>query len=359
MTVDDRRDILVLGAGIVGAACAYHLAARGHRVRVLEADGPCAGATGACNGGLSYLGKTGADLEAAKDSLARYRELSKTLGRPVRIDQGRDVILLGKSEEDEGLLSSLVRTTRDAGLDAKLLQGDALRTYLPAAKRSVRAAAVASGGGQGVADPFSVTYAYLAAARTRGATLVRTRVRSLDVAGGVLRGVWTDQGPVAADAVVNCLGTEADAIWRDQGIDFGVVPVKGVVLVSDAWPRLFPGNLLNADFMKDDPPPVSLAIEQTISGNVLIGASKIAHDDTQDVPLHLLCRILDNARTYVQGLERLTIIRAFAGIRPHRDAGPFVDRTPLDGVFAAVGFGGTGITLAPWAGARMARLMEE
>ena len=354
-----RKKILVLGAGIVGAAVSYNLSKAGYEVTVIEKDGPCAGASGACNGGISYFGKTGITLDWGVEGLKLYQTLSQELGSVVEIDQSRDVILLGKDEEDERLLETLVQASLDKGLPADILKGAALKEYLPMVRDEVRLAAVAPGGLQGIISPFSVTFAYLDAAKALGTAYVQAEVEELYLEAGECKGVVASGEIIRADAVVNCLGHATDRIWKHQGIDLEVLPVKGVVLVSEPYPTLFPGNLLNADFMKKKPPVVSLALEQTLDGNLLIGACKIRGDESLEVPADIPGRIVKNAMTYVDGLEDLSIIRSFAGLRPQRDAGPFIGRTDLPGVYAATGFGGSGITLAPYAGVRIAEIIKE
>jgi sarcosine oxidase subunit beta len=357
--INENKKILVLGAGIVGAAVSYYLSKAGYEVTVVEKDGPCAGASGACNGGISYFGKTGTTLDWAVESLKIYQNLSKELGSQVEIDQSRDVILLGKDEEDERLLETLVLAAHEKGLPAEILRGASLKNYLPNLTDDVRLAAVTPGGLQGIVSPFSVAYAYLDAAKVLGASYLQAEVKELYMESGQMKGVVAAGQVIKADAVVNCLGFAADKVWKNQGIDFKIVPVKGVVLVSEPYPKLFPGNLLNADFMKKNPPEVSLAVEQTMDGNLLIGACKLRGEDTIEIPADMPGRIVRNAMTYVEGLEGLSIIRSFSGIRPQRDAGAFIGRTSLEGVYGAVGFGGSGITLAPYAGARIAEIIKE
>ncbi len=359
MSKKRNKKILVLGAGIVGASVAYNLSKAGYAVNIVEKESPCAGASGACNGGVSYLGKTDTALDIALQSLKLYQGLSEELQRKVEIDQTRDVILLGRDEEDERLLEILVEAALDKGLAASIKKKSELKAYLPMVKDTVRLAAVAPGGLQGIVSPFSVTYAYLDAAKALGATYTKAEVLELHVVAGDLKGVVTTEGILEADAVVNCLGYAADQIWKKQNINLGLVPVKGVVLVTEPYPKLFPGNLLNADFMKKNPPEISLAVEQTLDGNLLIGACKLREDSTTEVSADLPGRIVQNAMSYVNGLEELSIIRSFSGIRPQRDEGAYIDGTSMQGVYAAVGFGGAGITLAPYAGVRITEIIKE
>ncbi len=354
---DQHFDILVLGAGIVGAAVSFYLSKLGYKVAIIERDGPCAGATGACNGGISYLGKRAMELSQTLESLQLYQDLSKELGYPVELDQTRDMVLLGKGEEDLEDLEILIAEAKAQGQEARLLSRKKLLAYLPQASPLVSYAAVSPGGLQGVANPFSVTYAYLGAASDYGAQYRQADVQSLWMEAGRVRGVVTDQGEIEGDIVVNALGVDADRIWEMEQIDSGMVPQKGIVLVSEAYPRMFPGNLLNAAFMKKNPPEISLAIEQTLSGQLLLGAAKLINQPGKDMPPGIMEKIAMHAMSYVAGLEEVNIIRAYTGLRPTRSEGHWLGETKIRNVFAALGFGGSGITLAPYAGKKLAQII--
>lgn len=74
-----RADVIVIGAGIVGAACAAELAARGLDVEVLDAGGIGGGATAAGMGHLVVMNDTPAELALSRRSLARWRALAPQL----------------------------------------------------------------------------------------------------------------------------------------------------------------------------------------------------------------------------------------------------------------------------------------
>ena len=353
-------DVVVVGAGIVGAAVARELTRRSLRVGIVERDRPCAGASGACNGGISYLGKTGEDLTRTVESLRLYRQLAGELGLGDAIDQSRPMILLGKTEEDRNLLQERVNACHQAGLDATFLVKDDLHRLVPALDPSVCWGAVAFGDLQGVVNPFRVTFGLLEDALKRGAELLSGEVCGWLLQGERVLGVRTGGESYGADAVVNCAGDRADDVWRELGIHMGIEPVQGVVLVTDRYPKRFPGSLMNVEFLRNNPPEVSLAIEQTLEGNILIGASKIRNRPERIVDRGIGERIAAYASGYVRGLEDLQVIRSYAGHRATREGGAFVGQIPsVEGLYGAVGFGGGGITLAPWAGQVMGDIFEQ
>jgi glycine/D-amino acid oxidase-like deaminating enzyme len=102
-------DVAVLGAGIVGASAAWHLARRGMRVVVIDASGPAAAASGASDGAVSVASKKpGVMARLANRSLAYTRRLAEA-GGPLRgVFGDRPSYYLATSPAEEQALGDLV-----------------------------------------------------------------------------------------------------------------------------------------------------------------------------------------------------------------------------------------------------------
>jgi len=347
----EKYDVLVAGAGIAGVSAAYYLAREGLKVCLVEQEAPCAGATGACNGALSYLGKSGYELQAAAAALPLYRELGETLNLTEAMDMERDVFFLGITEEDRAILETMVSDARACGLPASMLTAREVSARITGLHPQVRFAAWAPGGLQGVVDPFRVTLRLMDSFRERGGTFRRARVDQLEMQGNRFVAAHTGTGRIPAESFVNCAGIGVDRLWPRKDMGLGIFVQKGTVLVTQPVPGLYPGNILNGDFMKKDPPVITLAVEQSLTGNLLIGAAKERDVLTREVSREIVTGIADNLGRYLTGLEDLTVIRAYAGHRATRPEGYFAGRIPgTQNVFALAGFGSGGITLAPAAG---------
>lgn len=347
----EKYDVLVAGAGIAGVSAAYYLAREGLKVCLAEGDSPCAGATGACNGALSYLGKSGYELQAAAAALPMYRELGVTLHLQGAMDMEREVFFLGITGEDRTILETMVAGARECGLPASMLTAREVSARIPGLHPQVRFAAWSPGGMQGVVDPFRVTLGLLEAFREMGGTYRTARVEGLEMTGDSFVAAHTSAGRIPAESFVNCTGIRVDGLWPREAMGLGIFVQKGTVLVTQPVPDLYPGNILNGDFMKKDPPVITLAVEQSLTGNLLIGAAKERDVLTREVSREIVTGIADNLGRYLTGLEELTVIRAYAGHRATRPEGYFAGRIPeTQNLFALAGFGSGGITLGPAAG---------
>src|SRR5690606_14665402 len=134
---------IVIGAGIIGASTGYYLAKKGLRVAIVEKSHPASGASGACNGGLSYFGKKGKVLNDAYESLVMYQGLAKELNFPIQICQDEIFIQLAVTEEDVVSLEKCVEECVQVGLEARMVGKSKLQNLIPGLSSKPIAAAVA------------------------------------------------------------------------------------------------------------------------------------------------------------------------------------------------------------------------
>lgn len=120
----ETYDVGIVGAGIHGAAAAYHLAERGVRVAVLEKTSPAGGPTGASSAICRAYYTNDFLACCARDSIAmfeRFEDLTGTDAGFVRTG----LLFLHPPEDAEGVRASVVRLN-ELGIDSVVLEGDAL-----------------------------------------------------------------------------------------------------------------------------------------------------------------------------------------------------------------------------------------
>lgn len=354
-----KFDAVVIGAGIIGASCAYYLARDGLKVAVVDKKYPAAGASGACNGGLSYLGKKGKLLEMAYQSLKLYSKLERELNSSVGADLNKYIALVSDAEEDAHFLVESVNTCREYGLEDEVVSGKMLQEIVPGLSNRVEVAAIAKGGLQGAVNPFKVCHAYLLRFQEMGGKLFRYHdVKKILVEGGKVKGVMGENFTFSSPVVVNCAGYEAPSLWAELGVKLNLEVCKGTVLVTERYSQRIPANILSIDFFKPDRPKVALAVEQTADGNILIGSSAEPGVSNREIDYELLSRLARGAIEYFPDLKHLHVLRCFTGLRPVMNDGPYVGRiNGIEGMYAAVGHGGSGVTLAPWSGRQIRNLV--
>jgi glycine/D-amino acid oxidase-like deaminating enzyme len=335
-------DVIVVGAGIVGAACAAELATRGMSVEVIDAAGVGGGATAAGMGHVVVMNDSPAEL-----ALSRYsRELWLELAPQLRT---RDAFVrcgtLWVAQDDIELEAA--KSMHDAfahrRVRAEMLDTRALRAAEPALAHSLR-------GGLLVEDD-SIVYAPAAsewlltqspqASRIRlllGKTVTRVEPGRVTLADGEHR---------VADHVVVANGLAAGALLPDVPL----VPKKGHLLITDRYPGLVRHQLLELGYIKSahhaSGTSVAFNVQARPTGQLLIGSSR--QFDTVDpaVELDVMARMLRRAAHYLPTLPTLNGIRAWTGFRA---ASP--DGLPLIGsagvaagnIWMAVGHEGLGVT---------------
>lgn len=231
----ERYDVAVVGAGIVGAACAYELAAAGRRVVVLERrEAPATGSTGLSAAGVRVQFVEPANVALSLHSIRVYADFAARVGghsgyRPVGY-----LLLVGEDGWAEHLAG--VEVQRSLGAPVEVL--DVERAAARVGGLAVDGLAGATFGPiDGVVDPHGITVGYLDAARRAGAALrLRTAVtgftRSTDGWRVALARDDGSQDRLDADVVVNAAGPWAGGVAALAGLDVPVVPMRRMVFMT-------------------------------------------------------------------------------------------------------------------------------
>lgn len=230
-------DVVVVGAGIVGASVAYHVARRGAAVTLVDKGLPGSGVT---SDSFAWIGNsgvvTGPVAALRQSSTDDYRRLEAELaGVRVRwtgsLSWGAD---WPSSEAELGPGQRLV----DAGVIAELEPN--LRQLPPQAVHA---------SGDGAVDPVAVTEALVQGAREHGADVVLgTAVTSVRTRRGQVDGVDTSAGVLYAGTVVVAAGVDAPQLGASVGIEVPVAPSPCLLLRFDAQPRLIHTLLSSHEF---------------------------------------------------------------------------------------------------------------
>ena len=354
-----KFDAIVIGAGIIGAATSYYLAKKGLKVAIVDKEHPASGTSGACNGGLSYFGKKGELLAIAHESLLMYKDLARDLNYPLEICQNEQLVQLAVTQDELLELEKSVEECVRFGLDAEMIDRKKLHQLIPGLSEKPIGAAVAQGGLHGFANPFTVVNGYLAKVQELGGILFQSwEVKNILSKGGKVEGVANGDQVLKAPIIVICAGVEAIDLLEKLKVNIDLQANRGVVLVTEIVPWNLQTKIMGANFGSDTENIISLCIEQSLHGNLLVGSSHEIGKVGRQISSEIIAQIAKNAVTFYPPLASISVIRAFTGVRPHREEGPFlgeIDSYP--GMYAALGHGGMGITLAPWTGRTMAEII--
>ncbi|GGP77022.1 NAD(P)/FAD-dependent oxidoreductase [Streptomyces calvus] len=352
-------DVVVVGAGMTGAACALYAARAGLSVTVVDRGPVAGGTTGAGEGNLLVSDKApGPELQLALLSLGLWAETAKELGAAVEYE-AKGGLVVARTPEALDSLRAFAAAQRAAGVTADPVTADGLHDLEPR---------LAPGLAGGVHYPQDAqVMPALAAAhllRASGARLLTGRevTRVLRAPGGAVRGVRTDRGDVQAPAVVNAAGTWGGELAARAGVLLPVLPRRGFVLVTEPLPPRIRHKVYAADYVADVASDsaalqTSPVVEGTAAGPVLIGASRERVGFDRSLSLPAVRALAAGATALFPFLSGVRALRTYAGFRPYLpDHLPAIGPDPrAPGLYHACGHEGAGIGLATGTGLLIAQ----
>jgi D-hydroxyproline dehydrogenase subunit beta len=358
--VPRSADVVVIGAGIVGAACARALAVAGMRVVVLERGTIAAGSTSRGEGNILASDKPpGPELDLARLSVEQWLELGDELEYDFELERKGSVIVTTGSEHQRALVA-MAQRQREGGIQALPVDPSELSELEPGLRPC-------SGGAFYPDDlqiqPIKATAALLADARHRGAELkqwtpVTGFAHGVD---GSIAGVRTPTETVSTGLVVNAAGIWSPEIADLAGSHLRVLPRRGYVLVTEPLPpliihKVFAASYLDTVASSSEHLQVSTVVEGTASGTILVGASRelVGLDERANVDAWR--QLAASAIDLFPALGRARMIRVYHGFRPFSPDGlPLIGPDQhVSNLWHASGHEGAGIGLAAGTAAAIA-----
>ncbi|AOK61698.1 D-amino-acid oxidase [Burkholderia ubonensis] len=333
-----KTDVVVIGAGIVGAACAHELAQRGLRVLVL--DDASGGATAAGMGHLVAMDDNAAELALSHFSIELWRGLSGAMPEACAYRNCGTLWLAADSNEMD-LARTKQATLAAYGVAGELIDSGVLSSLEPMLRPGLGGALRIPGDG--------ILYAPVTAnwllQRVPGIVLRRDKAVAVDgpsvtlANGDVLR----------AERVVVANGVAARTLLPELPLR----PKKGHLLITDRYPGQVSHQLVELGYAASahasDGTSVAFNVQPRPTGQLLIGSSRQFDTEDPRVEPPVLARMLRRAVGYLPALADLNGIRSWTGFRAASPDGlPLLGEHPArPGVWLAVGHEGLGVTTAP------------
>ena len=338
-------DVLVVGAGIVGAACADALAAAGLSVEILEARFAGSGATAAAMGHLTVMDDSEAQFALTSLSRRLWVEMAPEMPRDCE-DEEAGTLWIAADEEERAHVRKKAAFYRERGVAVEELSGEEVTRAEPALRPGLAGALRVPG--DRVLYPVNAARWLLARAAARGAVR-REGVEAVAIFG---RRVETRQGSLEAGAVVNACGVSAPLLTPGLPI----APRKGHLVITDRYPGFCRNQLVELGYLKSahTPAPESVAfnLQPRATGQMLLGSSREFVGLDPSINRRIRAKMVRRALEFAPGLASLSAIRTWVGFRPATpDNLPLVGAwDPTPGLFIAAGHEGLGITTAPATG---------
>lgn len=333
-------DVVVIGGGIVGAACAAECAAEKLRVAIVEARMVGGGATAAGMGHLVVMDDSEAQFALTRYSQVLWNELRAQLPREVEHEACGTIWVAADDEE----MAEVLRKERfysERGVAVEVLDAQALAEAEPSLRRGM------VGGlrvpGDSVIYPPCAAQFLVERAQASGAKLFVGKAVERVMGDGVrLR----DGTSISAGLVVNAAGSWSPELTNG----LSVKKRKGHLVITDRYPNFLRHQLVELGYLKSAhsvaSDSVAFNIQPRTTGQLLIGSSRQYDVDDSRVENSIVTRMLSRAMEYLPALRKLSAVRAWTGFRA---ATP--DKLPLIGphseherLYLATGHEGLGIT---------------
>lgn len=336
-------DAIVLGAGIIGCACAYECTQAGFRVAIIEPRVVGGGATAAGMGHLVVMDDSPAQLALTRYSRSRWIDLLPQLPSAVEYETRGTVWVAADAEEmDEVYARNATYST--AGVNSVVLDASALALAEPNLRSGLAGGLLVPE--DAVIYPPTAASFFLQEAIRMGAVLLRGHAAVSMGSGSV--------------SLSNGSKYVAPHIVVATGVDTRLLPWlkmqrrKGHLLITDRYPGFVHHQLVELGYLKSAhrsmEDSVAFNIQPRQTGQLLIGSSRQFGNEGDGIENNILRQMLDRACEYMPGLASVSGIRTWTGFRAATpDKLPLIGPTEDPSVFLAMGFEGLGITNAPGA----------
>ena len=332
-------DVVIVGAGVVGAACAAECARQGLRAAIVDRGEVGGGATAAGMGHIVVMDDSEAQFALTRFSQQLWQELRSDL--PVDVEYEPCGTIWVAADEEEMVE---VRRKRDyysrRGVPVVVLNAEELERLEPNLRKGMA-------GGLLVPEdivlyPPCAAQFLLQRAQTGGAKVYLGAGVS-QIGQGRVR--LADGAEFSADKIVNATG--AWAAQLTPGLD--IKKRKGHLVITDRYPGFVRHQLVELGYLKSarsaTGDSVAFNVQPRKTGQILIGSSRQYEAEHKKVDTHILRRMMQRAQEYMPGLMQTSALRVWTGFRATTsDKLPLIGPWPSDPtVFLATGHEGLGI----------------
>ena len=357
-------DVIVVGAGVIGATTARELMRFDLLVLVLEA-----GLDLACGATRANSGVVHAGFDPLPGTLkARYNVAGSALFEQWQRELGfgfyrNGALVLAFDEEGRNMLDILLERAKTNGVEGvRIVEADELRLMEP--NVSPEAIAALDAPTSGICDPYGLTYGAAENAAANGAAFeFDARVAGISYDDGLFAVNVQDGRSFSTRAIVNCAGVHADEINNmisERKIE--IAPVKGEYLL---YHNALAGTFKHSVFQVPGAYGKGVLVSPVIFGNIFIGPNAVPAADKEDLSTTAEGQrdVLGRARRTWPGATDERVIATYAGLRATDASGGgdfIVGEAPdVPGFFNAACIDSPGLASAPAIASDLAHMVAE
>ncbi len=330
-----ESDILIIGGGIVGAACAWTLQQAGQKVIVLEAKHPGTGATGACMGHIVTMDDSEAQMQLTAYSRSEWEKLAPSLP-PDCEDELAGTLWVAADDEEMDAVLRKAKYYGEHGVETEVLDARALGRMEPNLRPGL------TGGLRVPGD--RVVYATNCTNWMLRQVDVRPNCKVIALESGGARD--SDGNIFKARAVVLACGAESVNLLSELPIE----PRKGHLCITSRYPGFCRHQIVELGYLKSahqmSQESVAFNLQPRPNGQMLLGSSREFAGWDNSINPKVLSKMIARACEYMPSMAALQVLRTWVGFRPAtRDKLPLVGAWPdREGLYIAAGHEGLGIT---------------
>jgi glycine/D-amino acid oxidase-like deaminating enzyme len=353
----DTAEVVIIGGGVMGCSMLYYLAKQGvTNTLLLERDVLGSGSTGRSQAICRMHYSNPVTASMAWESLKVFSNFNEAVGGPSGFVKTGYLVVV--EPEDRSGLEQNIAMQQELGISTGLVTPDQVKELAPMLAVSAEEG-LAWEPESGYADPFLVTTSYAARAREMGAEIaLRNPVTGIEVSGGKVRAVLTQQGRVETPAAVVAAGPWSCPLLGQVGVEVSLSAVRHqVALVTRPIDRLprhpIVGDIAQSFSFRPDASPLTM---------IGFGEEEVDVETyNQGVDLPQLPEIMERLIRRMPAMSDSYFRGGWSGLfTVTPDWHPILDRVPgIEGLYCAVGFSGHGFKLSPAIGRSMAELITQ
>jgi sarcosine oxidase subunit beta len=354
--IPKTADIIILGAGVMGASIAFHLSRRNAgRIVVLDKEHAGSGGSGRSSALVRMHYSFPPEVQLALISLKVFQHWREIVGEPGAFRKSGFVRIVHPGESEA--LKQNVAMQRHLGANVELIDRHQLQELEPEWEvDDIELAAYEPDSGYG--DGNVVANDFLTRARESGATyLSRTLVTNFLIERGKIRGVQTEHGEIHAPIVIAATGTWTRPLFESTTFDPPIETEFHQVAILKNAPAMKPGvaciDSVTATYFRSD------GSDKFLVGD-FYGKRPIDPDNFPQRPSdNDLEEVIERAARRVPKLENAEVMRGVTGVYDVTpDSRPLLGPVPqVEGLYLCAGFSGMGFKISPAVGLVMSELI--